>query len=184
MLKLSEKELILSARQGNRQAFDQLTRQYYHQVFNIAFRLSADYHQADEIAQDVFLQAFKEIKSFKFDAKFSGWLYRIAVDLSRNKIKNAVTEHKLNVSSDEPYLGLPDLSMSPEREILDKELNVLIQCALNTLEFDSREVIILRDIQQCAYDEIAQVLEISLETAKSRLHLARGMLANILEEVM
>lgn len=180
MLKLSEKELILSARQGNRQAFDQLTRQYYHQVFNIAFRLSADYHQADEIAQDVFLQAVKEIKSFKFDAKFSGWLYRIAVDLSRNKMKNAVTEHKLNVSSDEPYCGSPDA----DREILDKELNTLIQCALNTLEYDSREVIILRDIQQCSYDEIAQVLEISQETVKSRLHQARGLLANILEEVM
>jgi RNA polymerase sigma-70 factor, ECF subfamily len=180
MLKLSEKELILSARQGNRQAFDQLTRQYYHQVFNITFRLWGDYHQADEIAQDVFVQAFKGMETFKFNRRFLIWLYQITVDLSRNKIKKMSTDNRLNVSSDESYSVFSDT----DREILDKELNTLIQCALNTLEFDAREVIVLRDIQQCAYDEIAQVLGISLETVKSRLHQVRWLLANILEEVM
>ncbi|MBU1087204.1 MAG: sigma-70 family RNA polymerase sigma factor [Candidatus Omnitrophica bacterium] len=188
-----EKQLILKVQQGDRQAFNQLMLKYHRQVFNIAFRIFGDYHQADEIAQDVFVRVFKAIKQFEFNSRFFSWLYRITINLSRNKIKKNVKVNQRNLSLDAPYLNaddtyvsreIPDLSMAADRGILDKELNELIQCALNSLDYDFREVIILRDIQQLTYEEIGQILEINLGTVKSRLHRARGMLASILEEVM
>ncbi|MFH1062312.1 MAG: sigma-70 family RNA polymerase sigma factor [Candidatus Omnitrophota bacterium] len=188
-----EKELILSVQQGNRQAFNQLMLKYHHQVFNIAFRVFGDYHQADEIAQDVFVRAFKGIKGFKFNARFLSWLYAITINLSRNKMKKTARDNSRGVSLDAPYFGvddssgqreIPDLRTSPEQAILDKELNELIQCALNSLEYDFREVIVLRDIQQLTYEQISQLLATNLGTVKSRLHRARGMLADILEEVL
>jgi len=188
-----EKEIILKVQQGDRQAFNQLILKYHRQVFNIAFRIFGDYHQAEEIAQDVFVRGFKAIKQFKFNSRFFTWLYRITINLSRNKLKKNTKANQRNLSLDQPYLNsddvsfsreIPDLSPAPDRGILDKELNELIQCALNSLEYDFREVIILRDIQQLSYEQIAQVLLINLGTVKSRLHRARSLLADILEEVM
>lgn len=188
-----EKELILKVQQGDRLAFNQLMTQYQRQIFNIAFRIFGDYHLADETAQDVFISVFKSIRKFKFNSKFFTWIYRITINLSRNIIKKNIRDNQRNISLDEPfsdsddYFGqrdIPDTSMSADKGILDKELNEIIQCALNSLQQDFREIIILRDIHQLSYGQISQILLINQGTVKSRLHRARGMLADILEEVM
>ncbi len=188
-----EKELIIKVQQGDRLAFNQLMLRYQRQVFNIAFRIFGDYHLADETAQDVFVCVFKSIRKFKFNSKFFTWLYRIIINLSRNKIKKNVRDNQRNISLDEPFSNgddsfsqrdIPDTSTSADKDILDKELNKIIQAALNSLQHDFREIIVLRDIQQLSYEQISQILLINLGTVKSRLHRARGMLADILEEVM
>jgi RNA polymerase sigma-70 factor (ECF subfamily) len=188
-----EKQLILEVQQGNRQAFDQLMLKYHRRVFNIAFRIFGDYYQADEVAQDVFVRAFKSIRSFKFQAQFMSWLYRITINLCRNRMKKNQKQKSRKLSLDAPYDNqhehqrkreIADESMAADKAILDKELSTIIQCALNTLEPEFKEIIVLRDIQQLSYEEISQIIKLNLGTVKSRLHRARALLAGRLEEVI
>ena len=185
--------LVERCKQGDRMAFNELMLKYHRQVFNIVFRVVADYNQADEIAQDVFIRAYRGISGFKYKAKVLTWLYTIAINLSRNWIKKNCRLKSRQTSLDAPVIGdnnycvkreVSDTKLAPDVAVLNKEKQILIEKAINELADDFREVVILRDIQMVSYEEIAKILAINIGTVKSRLYRARQILQDKLKDLV
>jgi RNA polymerase sigma-70 factor (ECF subfamily) len=160
-------------------------------MFNIAYRITGDYNDAAEVAQDAFVSAFRNIKSFKGKSRFSTWLSAIVVNLSRNRLKQirmrALKEsHSMNdpVDTDcgqtEKEYASSDLSVLEKLE--RRELELRVQGCINALDAEFKEVVVLRDIQGFSYDEISDMLEIAGGTVKSRLHRARDYIKNCLKK--
>ena len=177
-----DKALILSCREGDREAFDALVIKYSEGIFNLCYRLLGDYQDANDSAQEVFLKAYRSIRSFRFEAKFSTWLYQIAVNTCRNRLKSLeYRQRKKTVAFGNPGKPTPiewsydinDMGNTPGIQAERKERMGLIQDAINSLPQDQRTVITLRDIQGFSYEEISDMTGLNLGTVKSRLSRAR-----------
>ena len=134
-----------------------------------------DYDDAAETAQEVFLSAYRAIGQFRGDANFSTWLYRIALNhaTTRRKTMNTHHQRQVPIENTEP---LSDPQPGPAESMEKKEIRETVQRALNSLSADDATVILLRDLQDVSYDEVARVLEVPVGTVKSRLHRARQAL--------
>lgn len=187
----SDHEIILRCKKGDISAFEQIVRKYEKKMFNISFRMIGDYNEAAEAVQDAFVSAYKNMKGFKGDSRFSTWLYSIVANFSKNRIKKARSQSfREPLSLDDP-VDMDDGSI--QREHPSGELSVLerlekrdvalkVQGCINELEDNFKEVIVLRDIQGFSYEEIITMLHISEGTVKSRLHRARSALKNCLKK--
>lgn len=178
---------------GDGKAFDELVIKYQQKVFNIAYRMLGDYHEANDIAQDAFVKVYYALRTFRRDASFYTYLYRVVVNLCKNRLKSRGRERKrIAVSLNDPMETEEGIeqreikSTAPcAREILDaKEKEKLIREVIDSLEDGFREVVILRDIEGLSYDEITEILNIDLGTVKSRLHRARMTLKDKLKGVI
>jgi RNA polymerase sigma-70 factor (ECF subfamily) len=178
---------------GDKSAFDKLVLKYQDKIFNLCFRFLGDHEDTNDCAQEIFLKVFKALKKFRFESTFFTWLYRITINTCETRSKSL--EHKYRkrtVSIDNPgTIGNLNLSMnitdncsSPIEKLEQKERKTLIQDAINSLSSDHKIVIILRDIEQLSYEEIAITIGFDLGTVKSRLSRARIELRKILERVM
>lgn len=172
-------------REGDREAFDQLVRQSQARIFNTAYRLLGNYEDARDATQDAFIRAYRAIKKFKGDASFYTWLYRIAINLCYKRLKSKhYRQRQWTVSLDEPILtkkgevlrSIASHAISPREALERKETQQEIQSVINSLAKRYRTVIVLRDIEDLSYREIAQILRCSVGTVKSRLHRARSLL--------
>lgn len=166
---------------GDAGAFDRLVVRHQDRVFNLCYRFVGDFHEADDLAQDVFINAFNSIKKFRFEAEFSTWLYRIAVNACRNRIKSLDFRFKkktdpLFSQQGNILMEISDESGSPGIALEKKELSKIIQRAVNTLAGDKKTVLILRDMEGLTYEEIAVVTGLNPGTIKSRLARARKKL--------
>lgn len=171
-------KLVSLAQQGNKQAFENLVEMYQNRVFSHCYQLTGNYDDAQDLAQDIFIQAFKSLKSFRQEADLGTWLRRITL----NRWINIMRQKKvISISMDEP---LPNRDGETAREIaaseespLEKmerdEFNSLVRAALMQLAPEFRSVLILREMEGYSYDEIASLLGCSLGTVKSRLNRAR-----------
>lgn len=169
---------------GDPLAFEQLVDERSGDVYALLYRLTNDPEEARDLTQETFLSAFRHISRFRGDADLKTWLYRIAVNQARNRWRWWRRRSKdLTVSLDAPdrtreeplSLRLQDTKRpNPEQDTLENEREAAIRQALKTLSSAYREVVILRDLEGMAYDEIASALEIGIGTVKSRL--ARGRL--------
>ncbi|MBI2571967.1 MAG: sigma-70 family RNA polymerase sigma factor [Candidatus Schekmanbacteria bacterium] len=191
---VKDEELVMIAVQGNTTAFDELVRRHERAAFNVAYRMLGSYDEASDLVQDAFLRAYRALATFRQDAAFSTWLHRILVNLCINRRKRwKVWRRKQTVSLDEP-LGDEDgptvgdmLSgdvPSPHDTVVSEQQARRIQHAIAELAPDHRAIVILRDIEGRAYDEIAAILEISEGTVKSRLNRARARLRKSLETLL
>ncbi len=177
-------QLLVQAKLGDRDAFNRLMLKYHRRIFNVAFRIFGNYDQADEVAQDVFIRAYRGISRFKQKSSFSTWLYAITVNLSRNRMKKNYRLTRLTTSLDEAMDNsgytvkkeIADTKLTPDRALLDKEKEIQIQEAIESLDKDFRLVIILRDIQMLGYEEISEILNANIGTVKSRIYRARQIL--------
>jgi len=184
--------LIALCRANDHQAFDQLMLKYHKKIFNAAFRILGNYTQADEIAQEVFVRAYRGLAGFKQQSSFLTWLYAITVNLCRNQIKKNCRLACVCQSLDKPLeteegviiRELPDRNLTPAEALLQKEKESLIQAAINGLDSDFRLVLVLRDIQLLSYEQIAWVLKLNIGTVKSRLHRARVIMQKKLKDVI
>lgn len=183
--------LIQQCQQGSTEAFDALVLKYHKKVFNVAYRLLNNYDEANDVAQEVFVRAFRSIKGFKFKAQIFTWLYRIAVNLSKNRIKVLARERKSTTSLDDP-VATEDGEVKrqvagddplPADDLINKEKRELISQALASLADEFRTVVVLRDIEGLAYEEIAAIIKVNIGTVKSRLHRARMLLKEKLQGV-
>lgn len=182
--------LVARTRQGDLDAFEQLVAKHQKRMLNIAFRLISDYDDACEVAQDAFLSAYKNIKSFRGDAKFTTWLTTITVNLSKNRLKQTRSRQgHIAYSLDEP-IKTRDGEISPdppskEPSVLDRmeqrDIQSKVQDCIKALETDFREVLVLRDIQEFSYDEISAMLKMAAGTVKSRIFRAREMMRECLQ---
>ena len=165
--------------------FDNLVQRYHKQAFNIAYRLTGNHADAEDLTQEAFLRAFRFFGHYRRDLPFENWLYRIMsnlfVDELRRRPKARIHSLDNPVGSEmsgdsNAYLEIPDNKANPERVVLHEELDEQIQKALATLPADFRMTVILADIEGMSYEEISETMGCSLGTVRSRLHRGRKML--------
>jgi RNA polymerase sigma-70 factor (ECF subfamily) len=171
----SDWESVRRVQAGETDAFEALVRRHEKAVINLLYRWLGDYDEAAEVAQEVFLSAYRSIRRFRGDAKFSTWLYRIAVNLGKNRRKSMLALHHrmMPIENNDP---VGDAANDPVEVAEKAEVHNLVQQSLKALETDDALLILLHDLQDVPYEEIAHILDIPIGTVKSRLHRARQAL--------
>lgn len=181
---LTDKNLIEKTKNGDNSAFEELVKKYEQKIYNLALRLTSNPEEAGDILQETFLKAYRSLNSFKGEANFSTWLYRIAMNIAlmrKRKEKGKIFESLdriLPTAEGELHKEIPDWSTNPEAEIENKEVRNILTNALASLPDDYRAVLVLRDIQNLSNKEVSEILKLSIPTVKSRLHRARLFLRN------
>ena len=178
-----EQQWVEAARQGDQSAFEQLVRLYEKRVLALTTRMCKNPADAEEAAQEAFLSAWQGLPFFRGDASFSTWLYRLAsnacVDLlRRERRRQSAAGPSLN--DEEARLEVPDTAPSPQEQAERSELRQQIEAGLQALTPDHRQVLLLREMHQLSYDEIAQTLDVDVGTVKSRINRGRKQLRNFL----
>jgi len=179
-------ERILS---GEINDFAILVRKYQKGIYNYALRMLGHEEEARDLAQDIFVAAFKGLKGFRGESKFSTWLFRIAINQTKNRIKYLRRRHFFDdeqITSEaretpDMFATLSGSEDNPEEAFLKKDFNSLIMRGLMELPPEARQIIILRDIEDFTYEELSQIMELNLGTVKSRLHRARHALRKLVE---
>jgi RNA polymerase sigma-70 factor (ECF subfamily) len=181
-----DRTLIARCLQGRVEAFGELVRRYQDRLYNSVYRFLGNAEDARDVVQEAFLSAFRALRKFRGRSRFFTWLYRIAlnhaVDLKRRgKFLRPLSE----ASSDRPGHEPADRSVltNPAWHLDRLEEDERLQQALARLSEEFRLVLILRDIEEMSYDQIAEVLAIPVGTVRSRLHRARLELRRLLEEM-
>ncbi len=174
---MKDKELVEKALAGSQDAFAALVEKYRIKMFNLAFSLTRNREAADDLAQDVFIKAWLALPKFKFQSQFSTWLYRIAVNASKDLLRKESKLRKVSLE-DSPPLKLMQEDTTNEFDAVqeDEKRRKLVHRALESMPEKYRAILILRDIQGMPYGEIGSILDISPGTVDSRLHRARKML--------
>ena len=179
MRDLQEEKWVADARRGDTAAFESLLRRYEKRVLALTGRMCRNPEDAQEAAQEAFLAAWQGLPSFRGDASFSTWLYRLAsnacVDLMRREGRHSNAAGP-SLNDEETGLDVPDTAPSPQESAERKELREQIEEGLRSLSPEHRQVLILREIHQLSYEEIAQSLELDLGTVKSRISRGRKQL--------
>jgi RNA polymerase sigma-70 factor (ECF subfamily) len=173
---ITDEQLIARFQLGDVQAFDVLVRRYKDQLLNFVYRFVGNRSDAEDIVQETFLRVYKNKHYYKEIAKFSTWVYTIAGNLAKTELRRR-KRHKIfsvsNFVNEERDYDIPDREHSPERKVDSTIQENIIQKAIEKLPTKFKEVIILRDIQGFAYEEISQILNIPLGTVKSRVNRGR-----------
>lgn len=178
-------ELIRAFQAGNKKGFDRLVIKHKDRVFNLCYRFLGDYEEANDSAQETFIKVYGSLKKFRMESKFVTWVYRIAVNTCKNKLKSLeYKKKKRTVRLDNPgvqemhdsSLEFQEQSLSPLNGLERKERNVLIQNAINRLPDEQKAVVVLRDMEGLSYEDISKITGINLGTVKSRIARARLVL--------
>lgn len=188
----AEIEFIERLQAGEAEAFDVLVTRYSADVYALLFRLTENREEAGDLTQETFLSALKAIKKFRGDADLKTWLFRIAVNESRNRFRWWRRRNRQNIVSMDAPVGENETPLSetfssrapnPEEQTLRLEREKTLKRALLALPDIFREAIILCDIEGLSYEEIAQTLEINIGTVKSRIARGRDELRRKLEDI-
>jgi RNA polymerase sigma-70 factor, ECF subfamily len=186
-------EYVIRCQSGDTDAFEVLVERHQKQMLNIAFRMMGDYNEACDVTQEAFIAAYKSIRKFKTEAKFSTWLYRIVINYSKNHLKQLRHTAKRNeLSIDNPIEEKSERLLNPSfvnnanpgTEMEKRERESHVQRCIMSLDHEYKEVLVLRDIQGFSYDEIRDILKIPDGTVKSRLSRARNALRDCLSKVI
>ncbi|MSP38514.1 MAG: sigma-70 family RNA polymerase sigma factor [Deltaproteobacteria bacterium] len=171
----TDAECVERLQRGETDAFEPLIRRHQKTIFNLVYRMLGDYDEAAEVSQEAFLSAYKAINTFRGDANFSTWLYRIALNhaTTRRKTLNLRQQRYVAIENSD---AATDPQLGPAETLEKKEVRERVQQAMNSLDPDDATVILLRDLHDTPYEEVARVLEIPIGTVKSRLHRARQAL--------
>jgi RNA polymerase sigma-70 factor (ECF subfamily) len=172
---ISDAECVRRLLQGEADAFEVLVRRHQKAIFNLVYRMLGDYDEAAEVSQETFLSAYRSIRQFRGDANFSTWLYRIAINHASTRRRGLAKWQQRTVPLDttEP---VNEREPDPADIVEQKEVQELVQKALNGLEASDAMIILLKDLQDVPYEEVARVLDVPVGTVKSRLHRARKAL--------
>lgn len=178
-----ELQWVQAARQGDTDAYEALVRLYEKRVFALTLRMCGNPDDAAEAAQEAFLSAWQGLPFFRGDSSFSTWLYRLAsnacVDFLRRegRLRSAAGP---SLDDEALNLDLPDGAPSPQETVERSELRAQIEEGLQSLSPEHRQVLLLRELHQLRYDEIADTLDLDVGTVKSRISRGRKQLRNFL----
>ena len=172
---IGDAECVKRVQRGDTQSFEILVRRHQNTTFNLIYRFLGDYDEATETAQEVFLSAYKSIQQFRGDANFATWLYRIAFNHASTRRKSLHSKLQRQVRLEDDVV-LVDCGADPETSAERREIQQCVQQALNSLDRDDAQIILLRDLQDVRYEDIAETLDVPVGTVKSRLHRARQAL--------
>lgn len=184
-------KIVQDFQNGNEAVFDELVIKYKDRIFNMCLRMLSDYEEANDTAQEVFVKAYRGLNRFRSDAAFKTWLYRIAINTCKNKLrslrfkfkKKTVTIDKPKDDEDNNYVELKDETMSPELAYEQKETEEQVQKAISALPLEQKKIVVLSDIDGLSYEEIIGITGLKLGTIKSKLFRARAKLKSLLKEL-
>lgn len=185
-----DRRFLAALQRRDERAFNRLVLLYQDRVYQVIYRLLGSREEARDVAQDVFVTVFQRIGSYRGEGKLSTWIYRVAANQAKNRIKYLARRHDRQRDSYEELLVPPSngrLSADmprPDQEVDGWRLERFLQRALGDLDPDQRAVVVLRDVEGLAYEEIAEVVDASLGTVKSRLHRGRERLKMALQRWM
>jgi len=186
-------DLVARCTQGDTDAFEPLVKKYQRKMVNIAYRIIGTYEDACEVAQDAFVSAYKNLKNFRGDSQFSTWLYSITINLAKNRAHKTRTEmgrqafsldETIKTDTGEISVDLPSQDPSALDRLEQNDIQQAVQECINRLDYEFRAVVVLREIQGFAYNEIGDILKIAEGTVKSRLFRARDLLRDCLRKIM
>ncbi len=173
---LDDLELIEALRQGSESAYEELLARFQQPVYTLAIRLLDDQSEASDVVQEVFLKVFRNIGHFRGQSTLKTWIYRITVNEAHNArrwfFRHRRKEVELDTNPEEARNWkeiIPDSSRTPFDVTFDREQHVMIEAALERINPIFREAVVLRDITDMSYEEIADILGVSLGTVKSRI---------------
>lgn len=180
-LSLADAELLAGLRAGTHGAFEELVTRYQSTIYNLAYRLLNDPEEARDATQETFLKIYQAAHSFRGESEFKTWIYRITVNQAANQQrwwKRRWRRETISLDTAETEDGQPlaerlaSGAENPEQRTLILERQRHLAAALASIKFDFRVAVILRDVKGLSYEEIAEALDISVGTVKSRI--ARG----------
>ena len=183
----SDEELILEFQQHNTvEAFEILVKRYKNPLTNYVFRFVGDIETSSDIVQETMVKVFRNKDSYKSIAKFSTWIYTIAGNLAKTELQRRKRRNLFSISSygeENDTFDIPDEQYRPDR-ITDSGIkDEIIQKALLKVSDAYREMVILRDIQELSYEEIAEITGITVGTVKSRINRGRAQLQKLLKDI-
>jgi len=184
-----EAELVQELQAGSDAAFDWLVTYYHGNVYNLAYGILNDAADAADVTQEVFLRAFKGIRGFRHGSSLKTWLYRISVRQALNHRRWSWRHHREQISIDAEEendfsLHLTDAEPNPFEQLATREMQAVVRAALASIPTLFRGAVILRDLEGLSYEEIAEVMEVSVGTVKSRILRGRRLLREVLCPLM
>jgi RNA polymerase sigma-70 factor (ECF subfamily) len=181
-----EARLVERLRLGEEAAYEELIERFQHPVFNLVSRLMSEPADANDVVQEVFIKIFRNVRSFRSQSSLKTWIYRIAVNEAYNHRRwfSRHRKQEIGLERDEKDQGYQDTLSDPGRSPFDlaagQEMHEMIEQTLAGLNPTFRTAVILRDVEDLSYEEIADILQIHLGTVKSRIMRGREALRNAL----
>jgi RNA polymerase sigma-70 factor (ECF subfamily) len=185
-----ERVLVATAKEGDLSAYDELVRRYQERIYATIYHMTANHEDANDLAQESFIKAYRALKSFKGDSSFFTWVYRIAVNKTINFLKQrkkrvqmSLNDLDFNAEHDPDLVALVS-EKTPRRDLNLNELQERLNAAMLKLSEVHRMVVTLHDIQGLSHDEISRILDCNTGTVRSRLFYARQQLQAHLSEFL
>jgi len=171
-LELDERQLVLASQQGDIAAYGALVRKYQDQLCSALRYMCGSFSDAQDAAQEAFLRAFLKLNTYNGSSSFYTWLYRIAVNITINEYRRRKTRIAATRTLPDNSSSCTDFR-SPDEQLLREERVGQVRNALDRLSLEHRTILVLREMENCDYDQIAVLLDVPVGTVRSRLHRAR-----------
>lgn len=173
-----DQELVLRVQQGDKSAFDLLVIKYQHKIVHLVNRYVKDPSEAQDVAQDTFIKAYRALGDFRGDSAFYTWLYRIAINTAKNYLLSRSRRHfdyEIDVQDAEQVENAPQLKdiETPENLLMNEQIVAVIKSAIERLPEEMRIAITLREFEGMSYEEIAEAMDCPIGTVRSRIFRAR-----------
>jgi RNA polymerase sigma-70 factor (ECF subfamily) len=182
--------LVRRAQRDDTAAYDELVRRYQERVYATVYHMTSNHEDANDLAQDAFIKAYRALKSFKGDSSFYTWVYRIAVNKTinflkqrKNRVQMSLNDMEFNAEHDPDLVALISHN-TPRRDLGLSELHQRLNAALQKLSEHHRMVVVLHDIQGLSHEEIGAIMDCNVGTVRSRLFYARQELQAYLADYL
>jgi RNA polymerase sigma-70 factor (ECF subfamily) len=186
---LLDEELVNRVQNGDKSAYDVLVIRYQHKIVQLVNRYVKDHSEAQDVAQEAFIKAYRALGSFRGDSAFYTWLYRIAINTAKNYLVSRTrrnSDYHVDVQEAEAVENAPQLQGldTPERQVLGEEIAKTVQTAIENLPEEMRVAIMLREFDGLSYEEIAEAMDCPVGTVRSRIFRAREAIDNKLTPLL
>jgi len=186
---VNDQQLVQRVQKGDKSAFDLLVLKYQHRVLKLVSRFVSDAAEAQDVAQEAFLKAYRALPSFRGDSAFYTWLYRIAINTAKNALvsnRRRPVDFDLDLQDPDQYDRHAKLKEvdTPEGVLLTDEIREVVERAMQQLPEDLRTAIVLREIEGLSYEEIAEAMDCPVGTVRSRIFRAREAIDKKLQPLL
>lgn len=184
-----DQQLVERVQRGDKRAFDLLVLKYQHKILSLVMRFVRDTHEAQDVAQEAFIKAYRALPNFRGESAFYTWLYRIAINTAKNQLASrARRPREVDASVEEVEFydgehGLKDID-SPERLLLRDEIEATVNQSISQLPEDLRMALTLREFDGLSYEDIAEVMQCPVGTVRSRIFRAREAVDKALQPLL
>jgi RNA polymerase sigma-70 factor, ECF subfamily len=185
----TDQQLVQRVQAGDKTAFNLLVLKYQHRVLKLVSRFVSDAAEAEDVAQEAFLKAYRALASFRGDSAFYTWLYRIAINTAKNALvsnRRRPVDFDLDLQDPEQYDRQARLKDgdTPEGVLLTEEIREVVERAMEQLPEDLRTAIVLRELEGLSYEEIAEAMDCPVGTVRSRIFRAREAIERKLKPLL